>query len=184
MEAPGIAPPKIVDERDMTRDLDQGIRAGLCASFPKDRGGFSQSRAWHGSHPAFSAVIQQAGRVIAHVGVVDRFVRIGAMPVRVAGVMNVFVLPEYRGHRLADAVLLAAMAEAARRDCDLGLLFCTHGLVPVYARSGWICIDNPVIRIEANQPLPLPEGNVPMVLPLRGEAIPTGAAIDLCGNDW
>lgn len=176
--------PRIVDEQAMTPDLDARIRAGLCICFPKDRDTFSQSRAWHGSNPAFCAVVEEAGEVIAHVGVVDRTVRIADSPVRVAGVMNVFVLPSRRGLRLSDLATAAAMAEAAKRGFDLGLLFCTQPLVGVYSRMGWILADNPVVRVEGGVEYPLPEGNFPMFLPLRQQAIPTGSIIHLCGNDW
>ncbi len=175
---------RIVDERDMTPDLCARIRAGLCICFPKDRDTFSQSRSWHGSNPAFCAVIEDAGEVIAHVGVVDRTVRIADSRARVAGVMNVFVLPSRRGLRLSDLATAAAMAEASQRGFDLGLLFCTRPLVAVYGRMGWILADNPIIRVEGGMELPLPEGNVSMFLPLRQQAISTGVIIHLGGNDW
>ena len=176
--------PRIVDERDMTPDLDARIRDGLCICFPNDRDTFSRSRSWHGSHPSFCAIVEDAGEVIAHVGVVDRTVRITDSPVRVAGVMNVFVLPSHQGLRLSDIATAAAMAEAAGRGFDLGLLFCTRPLVGVYGRMGWLLADNPVIRVESGMEYPLPDGNVPMFLPLRRQAISTGAIIHLCGNDW
>lgn len=176
--------PRIVDESEVTPDLDARIRAGLCLCFPKDRDVFAQSRAWHGSNPAFSAILEDAGEVIAHVGVVDRTVRIGNSPTRAAGIMNVFVLPSHRGRRLSDLVMVTAMAQAARRGFDLGLLFCTRPLVSVYARTGWILADNPVVRVEAGRAYPLPEGNLAMLLPLGQKAISTGAIIHLCGNDW
>lgn len=176
--------PRIVDERDMVPELDARIRDGLCVCFPNDREAFSQTRSWHGSHPAFSAILEEAGNVVAHVGVVDRTIRIDGSPVRAAGVMNVFVLPSHRGRGLSDVVMSAAMAEAARRGFDLGLLFCTRPLVAIYARMGWILIDNPIVRIETGVECPLPEGNFPMFFTLRRQAVSTGAILHLCGNDW
>lgn len=176
--------PRIVDERDMTAELDASIRQGLCLCFPKDYGIFSSTRSWHGSSPAFSAMIQQDGRVVAHVGVVDRTVHIADEPARAAGIMNVFVLPQYRGCGLSDQVMSAAMKEAAARQFDLGLLFCIQPLLKVYARTGWIAVDNPVIRTELGQDLPLPEGNQAMIFPLRLQTISTGAVLHLNGNDW
>jgi hypothetical protein len=176
--------PRIVDEREMTPELDARIRDGLCICFPKDRSTFCHRRSWHGSSPAFCAILDDAGGLVAHAGVVDRTIRIGDSPARAAGIMNVFVLPSHRGLRLSDIVTSAAMAEAARRGFDLGLLFCTRPLATIYARTGWIALDNPVIRIEAGAEFPLPEGNISMFLPLRRQTISTGQIIHLCGNDW
>ena len=176
--------PRIVYERDMTPELDAHIREGLCLCFPKDREAFINSRSWHGSNPAFCGIIEDAGKVVAHVGVVDRTVRIDDSPVRAAGVMNVFVLPSHRGRRLSDIVTSAAMAEAAGQGFDLGLLFCTCPLVSVYTRMGWILAENPVFRMESGTECALPEGNVPMFLAMGRQAISTGAIIRLCGNDW
>ena len=176
--------PRIVDERNMTPQLDACIREGLCVCFPKDREAFVNSRSWHGSNPAFCAIIEHAGSVVAHVGVVDRCVRIDESSVRAAGVMNVFVLPSHRGLRLSDIVMAAAMAEAAGRGFDIGLLFCTRPLVAIYARMGWIAGDNPVVCVEAGTEGPLPAGNFPMFFSLSRQAISTGAIIHLCGNDW
>ena len=176
--------PRIVDERDMTPQLDARIREGLCLCFPQDREAFAHSRSWHGSNPAFCGIIEDTGKVVAHVGVVDRTVRIDDSPVRAAGIMNVFVLPSHRGLRLSDILMSAAMAEAAGRGFDIGLLFCTRPLVAIYARMGWIAGDNPVLRVEAGAESPLPEGNIPMFLPLHRQAISTSAIIHLCGNDW
>lgn len=176
--------PRIVYERHMTPEWDARIREGLCLCFPKDREAFINSRSWHGSNPAFCGIIEDAGKVVAHVGVVDRTVRIDDSPVRAAGVMNVFVLPSHRGRRLSDIVTSAAMAEAAGQGFDLGLLFCTRPLVSVYTRMGWSLADNPVVRMESGTECPLPEGNVAMFLAMRRQAISTGAIIRLCGNDW
>jgi len=175
--------PRIIDESQMPQDLDVRIRAALCSAFARDAAIFSQSRAWHGSGPAFSAVIEDAGAVVAHVGVVDRTLHIGQQSYRAAGVQNVCVMREYRGRGLSDAVMRASMDEARRRGFDLGLLFCYPAIEKVYARTGWRLADRAVVRQEDGKTLPLPEGNVAMWLPMCLTELPQGT-IDLCGNDW
>jgi predicted N-acetyltransferase YhbS len=168
----------------MSPGLDAAIRRSLCICFPPDAAVFSQTRKWHGSGPAFSCLVETGGEIVAHVGVVDRTVRVGTEQIRAAGIQNVFVLPEYRGQHLSDAVMQTAAHETSARGFDIGLLFCIPELEKVYARVGWILVDNPVIRIDDDGvEKPLPGKNVVMYLPLRRTSLPTGV-IHLQGNDW
>ena len=41
-------------------------------------------------------VIENKGEVIAHLGVVDRTIMVGDIPIRIAGIQGVIVLPEFR----------------------------------------------------------------------------------------
>ncbi|MDR0362034.1 MAG: GNAT family N-acetyltransferase [Planctomycetota bacterium] len=175
----------ILDERnDMTAELDAAIRESLCLAMPGDAAAFSVSRAWHGSAPSYSAILQRHGRAVAHAGVVDRTIVAGRIPVRVAGVQNVFVLPEERGRGLSTPVMRAAMLEAGRRGFDLGLLFCLPELAKIYAPLGWTDLGvRDVVRTAHGERLPLPGKNIAMFHALRLDSFPEGQ-IDLRGNDW
>jgi amino acid transporter/GNAT superfamily N-acetyltransferase len=167
--------PQVIDENDIPPSLDEQIRAGSCLCFPADVATFSKSRAWHGSTPEYSVFVRDAERVIAHAGIVNRTITVGGAPLRVAGVQNVFVLPEYRGKGLSDLVLGAAMAEAMRRGFDYGMLFCLPSLAKVYARCGWQDLgEREVVRVEDGRELPLPEKNIAMFYPLRATSFPEG----------
>lgn len=176
---------RLLDEPDVTLDEDAAIRAGLCRCFPPDVEIFSQTRSWHGSRPAFSLVTEEGREIVAHAGIVDREIRVGGKPVRVAGVQNVYVLPEYRGRGLFRQVMAAAMDEARQRGLEFGLLFCTPDIGAKYSRLEWHTLDERTIaRIdEQGLPCPLPEKNVTMYLPLAGRPFPPGD-IHLMGNDW
>jgi len=123
--------------------------------------------------------------VIAHAGIVEREIRAGTTPIRVAGVQNVLVLPEFRGQGLFRQVMCAAMEEARRRGLDLGLLFCTPEIGRKYTRLGWLLLTGrQVTRIdEHGRAQPLPAKNVTMFYGLRLEAVPPGD-LHLQGNDW
>jgi GNAT superfamily N-acetyltransferase len=176
--------PAIIDEAQMPPGLDEQIRAALCTCFPADRAVFSRTRAWHGSPPQYSVVLEDAGRVTAHAGIVQRTITVGGSPLRVAGVQNVCVLPECRGQGLSGRVLQAAMDEACGRGFDCGLLFCVPALGPLYVGGGWQALGpREIVRIEEGRRLPLPGENVALFYPLRVAQFPAGP-IDLCGNDW
>ena len=172
------------DETAIPPDLDARIRQGLCTCFPKDADVFVRTRAWHGSRPEYTVVAEDAGRVVAHAGVVARTVTVGPVMLRAAGVQNVFVAPEYRGRNLSAEVLRCAMKEAAGRDFDAGLLFCMPELEGVYTGCGWRGLGpRAIVRIAEGRELPLPGGNIALFYPLRVADFPDGV-IHLRGNDW
>ena len=174
----------LIPEAEMPPDVDARIREGLCRCFPPDVEIFSQTRAWHGCAPAWSVVLRDGEVIAAHVGIVDRTILAGGERVRVAGVQNVYSLPEYRGAGLGRRVLAAAMVEAGRLGMDGGLLFCTHRLERYYAADGWQTVPvRSVTRVEDGRDLPLPGKNITMYLPLARPALP-GLDIHLQGNDW
>ncbi len=175
----------VIDETEMSPELDQSIRDGLCVCFSPDVEVFSKTRTWHGSAPAWSVVMEMDGKVVAHVGIVDRKIRVGDRFLRVAGIQNVFVLPEERGKGLCDAVMDTAMVEAAKRRFDAGLLFCVPELEKVYARVGWkLMPKEDVVRIDDNgAEQKLPAKNIAMFFPLKVKKFPPGT-IHLRGNDW
>jgi GNAT superfamily N-acetyltransferase len=122
--------------------------------------------------------------VVAHTGVVDRTITVGGTPLRVAGVQNVFVLPEFRGQGLSAKVLQTAMAEAGRRVFDCGLLFCVPQLEKVYAPHGWQGLGwREVIRVQEGRETSIPDKNIAMFYPLRVAVFPKGL-VHLQGNDW
>ena len=174
----------VVDEALILPQSDAKIRAGLCICFPGDANVFGRTRAWHGSMPSYSVLLEDADRVLAHLGVVRRTITVGDTPLVVAGVQNVFVVPECRGQGLAVRVLETAMTEARSRSFDGGLLFCVPALVPLYACAGWHDLgERQVIRVEDGRELPLPGKNTTMFYPLRVADMPDGV-IHLGGNDW
>ena len=176
---------RIVNESDINKALDEQIRKGLCRCFPADFEVFSNTRAWHGSAPAWSVILEEDDRVIAYCGIVDRVIKVGDEVIHIAGIQNVFVLPDYRGNGLCDMVMNKAMEEAQSRGYECGLLFCVPRLEKVYTRCGWKLLPKEkIFRIdERGQRVQLPEKNIAMFHPLSRTVFPDGI-ISLEGNDW
>jgi GNAT superfamily N-acetyltransferase len=146
---------------------------------------FSLTRAWHGSHPAWSVLVEHGDSVVAHVGVVERQILVGRERVGIAGVQNAFVLPEHRGQGLFGQIMSAVLHEPRRRGLEFGLLFCTPEIGAKYALQGWRLLDDrTVTRLdEEGREQPLPAKNVTMYYPLAGHDLPPGD-LHLQGNDW
>jgi len=195
-------PAKIIDETNITPSQDAAIRALLCLAFPQDVATFSKTRAWNNSAPAFTSLIEETNpigggvnHIIAHIGVVDRTIRIqsiqasslkpqDSIPLRVAGIQNVAVHPDHRGKGLTDQTMQLAMTEAKSRNFDLGLLFCLPQLEKLYARLGWkILPETPVTRIHEGKDTALPGKNIAMFFPLAKPHFPP-RPIHLNGDDW
>jgi predicted N-acetyltransferase YhbS len=176
---------KIIEEREMTPETDQALREALCLCFPADIETFSKTRAWHGSAPAWSVVLFDGGRVVGHVGIVERTILAGDKPLRVAGIQNVITLPECRGLGYGKLIMDESMKEAGRRNSDAGILFCVPELEKLYVKCGWILLPKEeIIRVDDDgSEIPLPEKNIAMFYPLLVKQFPSGR-IHLQGNDW
>lgn len=175
----------LVQERDVGRGLDKKIKEGLCLCFPDDKGTFSVTRAWHNTAPSWSLYTEENNRIISHIGVVDRKIRVGDNVVRIAGIQNVFVLPEFRGKGFCDALVNAAMVKAAEYGFDYGFLFCIPEIEKVYRRCGWIKLPHTSILLtdESGKEGVLSGKNLAMFFPLKFNTFPAGD-IHLQGNDW
>jgi len=177
---------RLIYESEMPRELDAAIVEMLCLANVNERDEFRRDgRGWHGVKPIYSVCVEVEGAgPVGYVGIVDRVVRVGGEELRVAGVQNVSVHPNWRGKGFSIKALELAMSEAERLGFDVGLLFCTEALQRLYGKMGWVGVGKrPVVRVEGGRELPLPEQNMAMFLPLRVKAFPDGA-IHLQGNDW
>ncbi len=176
---------KILKEEEIDEQLDRSIKNGLCTCFPPDREVFSKSRAWHGTSPNWAVLVEENSEVIAHVGIVERRVRVGDEQIDITGVQNVFVLPEHRTRGLFFKIMKASMEEAAELGHDFGLLFCVPELEKSYACCKWRLLPNRnVTRVdEDGKEVDLPSKNITMYHVLARSDFPAGN-IHLQGNDW
>ena len=146
----------IINETDVTPALDQSIRDLLAVAFPNIRDTFAITRRYLGHVPLYNVIIEDQDVLCAHIAVIDRTIRVGSRPLRVAGLALVAVAPAYRGRRLVDVALAAAMQEAARRDFDCGFLFTHSPTDRIYARNNWIQLTQPITVKNEGREILLP----------------------------
>ena len=175
---------EVIAEAEMPDALDHAIRKLLCWCFPDDAASFALARAWHESAPAFSVICREAHALLGHVGIVIRRIRCGSVPVTVAGVQNLCVVPERRGTGLSQRLMRRAMREAAQRHVCFGLLFCVPELERFYQSLGWCKTDAPVLMLdEQGRCAAIPQKNIAMFCESGEDCFPAGT-IDLMGRDW
>jgi len=173
---------------EITPRQDQTIRDFLCRCFPWDTAVFSKTRYWHNCAVAWSVLLEKETRLIAHLAVIERRIRVNGKMFKAAGVGNVGVDPDCRGKKLSEKILRAAMAEARNQNYDLGLLFCGKSLLPIYERAGWITVHPPRLFYSAPQGeqeilLHPADDKFLMIYPLHAPSLPPGP-VDLAGIDW
>jgi len=174
----------VIDECDVDRKLDEAIRTTLTLCYPHRRETFAKERRWRGNTPLLNAIVRDGEIVCGYAAVVDRTIRIGNTHLRVAGVGMVAVAPAFRGRRLIDGALSAAMKEALNRGFAFGLLFTHRPTNRIYARNGWIRLaDRKIVRLEGGEEIQMPPENVAMYYPLQQEVFPPGD-IHLLGDKW
>ena len=177
---------RVIQEADISRDLDAAIRSCLVECFPDDKAAFAQQRWWH-TRPAWTVIADAPNGVVAgHLAMIERRVIVGpgVKPVDVAGVQSFAVRPAWQATGLSRRIMATAIDKATRRSLDCGLLFCTPRLERLYTRMGWRKIDAAAtMRDQQGRPAPIPGKNITMVRPLTAETFPPGD-VDLAGPDW
>lgn len=102
--------------------------------------------------PELSWVAVLDGRIVAHVRVFDRTIRLAGGTLRVAGVGNVITAEEHRRAGHAGRLLEAMLDDVAREGFPYSLLW-TH-VSRVYARYGWATIGETRVRATVDAAAP------------------------------
>jgi len=180
---------EIINEKEITPDLDLKIREGLCRSFPQYADTFIKTRYWNGILPVSSIVLTSddgSSTVIAHAGIIKREILIdGNDRLSIFGIQNVFIQPDFRGQGLLGQLMREILKAVESGGYDCGLLFCVPELEKVYSGFSWEKISNASISAVDNEGLvsPISAANIAMYYPLRIREFPEGD-VNLQGYDW
>ena len=101
----------VIDEAEISQELDRSIRHALAECFPADKEVFSRCSWWY-SRPSWRILAHTSkNELIGHVAIVERDVAVGPQRsvVRIAGIQSVFVRPAQRGKGISDLLLMIAM---------------------------------------------------------------------------
>ena len=89
-----------------------------------------------------SRVIHEDGRIVAHLRIWDRTLRVRGADLLAAGIGSLCTHPDFRGRGLAQALMRDSERHFFEAGYDLGLLFTIIG-TPFYEALGWIPIPLP-----------------------------------------
>ena len=157
---------------------DRAIADLLARCFDTDFGGRSY---FHQRHH-LRLLARDQGRIVGHMALMLRSVRLGEDRFEVACLAEVATDPARRGQGIASALLQAAVVEAQASPARHVLLF---GTARLYEAAGFRRVANPMtfLHLESNQTQAiLHEAAASLqVLPLRGVAWEPVAPLDLLG---
>ena len=176
----------VINEEDISSQLDKAIREMLVVCFPADIEHFRRLSWWR-SIAAYRVLGKNdKGSIVSHTALVERNIIVGSAlkKMRVVGIQSFCVLPDYRGTDLSNKMMSVVLEEGSKRGFDAGLLFCREQLLKVYGHMGWRKLDAAVYMTDNTEGKTLiPSRNITMFYPLNARQLPTGD-IDLAGADW
>ncbi|MBN1806970.1 MAG: GNAT family N-acetyltransferase [Sedimentisphaerales bacterium] len=174
----------VIEEKDISTELDTAIREMLVVCFPADLEHFRRLSWWRSIAVCRALGKNDKGYIVSHTALVERIITIGPAltEMRVIGIQSFCVVPECRGTGLSNKMMSVVLAEGGRQGFDAGLLFCREKLVKVYSSMGWKKLDNAVYTNDDRKGKILRQG-ITMFYPLKIKRFPTGD-IDLAGLDW
>ena len=166
---------ELLDESNISPALDAELRTFLSGIFPEWGEIFKSRRAWHDAAPVFTALARERGKVVGHVGVVERTITTcWNWRYTVAGFQGVSVAPNRRCIGIARTLLETALAESTRRGYPFAVIFCKEPLVPFYSSLGWRLPEDSMIMWQ-DRALPIPmRSNCPMYRELADLPFPEG----------
>lgn len=121
--------------------------------------------------PEQSWVVEQGGRLLSHLRIYDRWIRIGRAKLHIAGVGNVITARDARGHGYSGQIMRAMLPVLQQEGYAYSLLW-TH-IPQLYARYGWAPIEQDLLRAI----LPVTVENTARIAPFQASDLP--AAIRL-----
>ena len=153
-------------EDDLTADDHAALGALLARCFPRSYTPFGPGRSWSSARPELRLVARAAGRPVAHLAVLRRFLQVGAEAVVVGDVGLVAVDPTAQGRGLGAELLERCRTTVDGLGLPFGYLTCGEHVAGFYAAAGWVRIDGPTRMVRADGRVQV-YGGVSMVLPVR-----------------
>ena len=165
-------------------EIRSATEAELAALVEMQRLIFRPNEAAEAAHPRYwsyiheeptyrldqSRIVFDQGRIVAHLRVWDRCIRLRGEVLRVGGIGSVMTHPECLGQGYASALLRDTEDYLLEGGYDLGMLFTIIGTA-FYDRLGWIPIALPTFVLPPAQILPMGS--------LEGRIRPLDASQDL-----
>ena len=122
-------------------------------------------------------------RVLAHVGLVDRWASLNGTDVKIGGIGGVMTHPEFRNQGFArEAIHRSLGFFQEQADFDMALLVCEPALIPFYGKLGWRSFPGKLLVTQRGHATEF-TFNLPMLFPIRGPYENDGV-LDLQGPPW
>ncbi len=152
-------------EDDVTPDEHAALAVLFSRCFPRSRTPFTGFRSWSSGRPELRLVGRDGTRIVAHVGILRRFLQVDGRAQLVGDVGLVAVDPAAQGRGLGGALLGRAAAVLRELGMPFGFLTCGEQVEGFYAGAGWMRVDNPTRMVRSDGTVQV-YGGMSMVLPV------------------
>lgn len=170
-----------IEEMRLTSAQDREIASLLVRAFDEDFGG----RSFHQQRHHLRLIWREDGKIVGHMALTMRDIRMGERLVSIIGLGEVVVDPGHRGRGIATDLMRAAIQEARY---SLAAFFVLFGDRPLYAASGFVSQPNRIHLVNMDHAHTVAlvdiESDGLMVLPLTDMAWEPAAEIDLLGHQF
>lgn len=130
-------------EHDVLAELLGTVLGAIRA---EDAQHFTGGRSWAGQRPEFRLLGYDEDGLVAHIGVLRRFLRVGETDQLVAD-LGLFAVRRDAQRRNLGSELLAELAKLLNElAVPFGFLGCRDELVPFYSRNGWQRLPGVTVR--------------------------------------
>jgi len=85
--------------------------------------------------PEHSRIIKENGEIVSHVSIIEKYVRIEKSVVKMAGIGDVYTLPDYRGKNYSRILMDDAIKYMEENDYPISMLY---GIPNYYHKFGYI----------------------------------------------
>lgn len=137
-----------IRDLDVDTELDGKLRDLLSTCFTKSGDEVFREHRYYKEHPSHRWFVpHKEGRLIAHVALHEKVVVSSNQDIRVGGIAEVCVHPEFRGQGLVRQLLSKAHAWLRLNGYCFSLLF---GKPQVYASSGYESVTNLFLKSKSD----------------------------------
>jgi GNAT superfamily N-acetyltransferase len=133
-----------IAEYEITNDIQKLINRLLVRSFP----GYPSERSYYKLLPQFRYLVWEGESLIAHLGIEHRVISNDGIPVRIFGLIDLCVDPQYRARKIATKLLqqIESLGKSSQIDflilfADDPRLYIKNGFIPVANICRWLAID-------------------------------------------
>lgn len=131
---------KYLPDDSVDAEMDQKLKDLFTSCFTKPQDHvFKERRYFKEPYKHRWVIKNEAGRLVAHVGVHDKIVEADGAKLKIGGIAEVCVLPDYRGRGYVRIMLDKIHSWMEEQPFDFSMLF---GDPKVYSSSGYISTTN------------------------------------------
>lgn len=150
-------------EDDVTPEAHAALAGLLSRCFPRTP---FADRSWSSGRPELRLIGRDGARIVAHLGVLRRFLQVDGSAQLVGDVGLVAVDPAAQGRGVGALLLERGAVALHELDVPFGFLTCGDRVEGFYARSGWVRVTGPTRMVRSDGTVQV-YGGASMVLPVR-----------------